>query len=880
MLTVLKSLIRRLSPSLAEIRTALLLAVAVVLTPVLCAYLLITEPMPWLPKASEAGTLLSTLLGAQAAIAALTLAVTLFVMQGVSARRDVDDRIYVEYVRRSWVRVVFWGSIIAVAVTGAVLMAEAFVGDAGKVAETIPGVPNLALIAVMAFLANLLFALTLFERAIRLARPEHWRSLRQDVNKRDVRHAIRAFIGRYERARTAHAAGEADLSIMFPDHGEGSADQAIRGLLDDARRAMAERRQAEFESALNSIKELVTYAMDEMEKAGMQWGDPGSQPEWPPLRELGRNLYPFREEVIREGSREYVLELLRLDYWLATNGVRRSCGELFSTGLSGYRLNYQITTRLVGGEFHEMIRDRFSLNLDGLSYSPGRGNLHPFLGEMIKHQERMLSDAMQANQVGDYERLHVGFNSRFWDTLRYREFNEPSLQETANLDNSLRQQYRIALMGLAGHAIILAESSTISDETLYLNITREVYTRTELLGDDIAAALMNERRFGFSLWHDWDVPDDNHGQVVTIAPEKYPLTYFAVRLMELVDNATPPINLHGNARHALDWFDANSERLERFVQDTPTLSVQQRRELATAILQEAVRRDEIAEDHKIIRRELSEDRIANIKSSVHEAMLAANSVEHLFEQAESLLHLERDLDDDTKERGFHQLHPKAYFCDAEENDQIYYAAVPGEQWGRSLADDAAYMLCESLEGAIPMTARLDSLESLLRSIDMAIGDIASQGAMAIVLAGDWGDIERALYSAQAVGYEPYWRLAKEDQLTVAGRYQGHPILKGSADGERRLYVFEPSTWGHYIRAQYEDGQNLRVEVKPISHERAQELLSANSAHFSDQPDDESKIRKLQTCVEVGVAIRHGFRTTDPSRARKITRGEPLTEPNA
>ena len=114
---------------------------------------------------------------------------------------------------------------------------------------------------------------------------------------------------------------------------------------------------------------------------------------------------------------------------------------------------------------------------------------------------------------------------------------------------------------------------------------------------------------------------------------------------------------------------------------------------------------------------------------------------------------------------------------------------------------------------------------------------------------------------------------------VAGRYRGQLILKGPSDGVRRLYVFEPSTWGCYIRAQFEDGQNVLVEVKPISQERAQELLELNPAHFSDQPDDESKIRKLQTRVEVGVAVRHGFRTTDPSRARKITHGEPLTEPN-
>ena len=76
--------------------------------------LLETSAMDWLPSTDEAGALLGPLLGAQAAIAALTLAVTLFVMQGVSARRDVDDRMYQEYVRRSWVKPIFWGSVVAV----------------------------------------------------------------------------------------------------------------------------------------------------------------------------------------------------------------------------------------------------------------------------------------------------------------------------------------------------------------------------------------------------------------------------------------------------------------------------------------------------------------------------------------------------------------------------------------------------------------------------------------------------------------------------------------------------------------------------------------------------------------------------------------------
>ena len=39
-------------------------------------------PLNWLPEAKDAGPLLGTLLAGQSAIAALTLAVTLFLMQG------------------------------------------------------------------------------------------------------------------------------------------------------------------------------------------------------------------------------------------------------------------------------------------------------------------------------------------------------------------------------------------------------------------------------------------------------------------------------------------------------------------------------------------------------------------------------------------------------------------------------------------------------------------------------------------------------------------------------------------------------------------------------------------------------------------------------
>ena len=65
--------------------------------------------------------------------------------------------------------------------------------------------------------------------------------------------------GRFQRAVVARVNNEPDFSVLFPDSGERSADQAIRALLDDARRAMDERRHGELVRSLDSIKALVSF---------------------------------------------------------------------------------------------------------------------------------------------------------------------------------------------------------------------------------------------------------------------------------------------------------------------------------------------------------------------------------------------------------------------------------------------------------------------------------------------------------------------------------------------------------------------------------------------------------------------------------------------
>ena len=674
----------------------------------------------------------------------------------------------------------------------------------------------------------------------------------------------------------AREAGELDFTILFPDQGEGSADEAVRTLLDDARRAMSERRHEELRRSLDSVIELIKHAMDEIRTTDVQWSAPGSQPEWPPLRELNRNLYSFREDTIREGDREYILELLRFDYKLTTDGMRERCGELFTVGLNGYRWNYQIAGRIGGGEFREMLRDRFSLNAEGLFLGAEPVEISSYAREMVRQQERLLSDAMHSDQQSDYDQLHRGF--RAWLNairLHWETDNWPPAQ-ASELYKKLEQEYRIALMGLGGRAIFLAQSDKIADANPYLEVGRLSYSQLGSMAHDLAPALLYDDSPGFSLWQEWEIEGAGPYETIGISTERYPLLFFTLRLIELSSDSMPTFDLHGRAQRALDWFINNSESVGAYVRAEVDPTLEQRRKLATEALRSAVRRDEVTEDYEIIGRNLSEARVSAFKSDVYATAFSRNSVERLFKRAGVCPYLSGDDADAPEERVFADLRHKGYLTDTPEGALTGYAPLEGYPWGRDLSHDVLRRFWESLEGAPEILAPIETPAALLEGIDRAIEDIDAPEHVVVVLAGNWFDLQVGLGTANQEGYEASWRLPESERLGEIGRYRGHPILSARDYVGRCVYVVDLSGWGHFVRAKADGDQDLRVEINPISIDRAHELLTANPDHFASRPDEESKLRKLQTYVEIVVGARTGFRVADTSRARRVV---PVRQPD-
>ena len=609
--------------------------------------------------------------------------------------------------------------------------------------------------------------------------------------------------------------------------------------------------------------------MDELDAVGIKWGDPGSQPEWPPLRELGSNLYSFREEVIRRGERDQVTELVGFDYWVMNSGMRRGCGELFTVGLAGYRHNCEIANRMGERELLETFRYQLWRDAPLLVSNAIPSEASPYIRQMMSHQERLLNDAMQADYPTAYERLHSGFRGflqtigRYWKLDRWRQ------PETEELYKGLEQDYRIALMGLGGRAVFLGDSGRISDSSPYLDVVRGEHVRAEKLADDIAQVLAHDNAWEGKLWSEWDTEDADNFEARSVYPQKYPLTWFAIRLIELSTGPIQTLDLHGNARRVLDWFTANPAELATHVRDLPAPTVEERRNLATDALRLAVRRDEMAEDYEIIRYDLSAEKVSAFEADVYATALGPNSIERLFERAGAILDLPTDAEGGPDERRIHSLEHKGFLADLPEDARTYYARLEGYEWGRSLSRDVIERFCKALSDTPLVTVPLNAPGALLQAIDEAIDDLKPSGELVVVLTGDWWDVVLELNAKEPEGYEPDWRIPEADRVGDIGRYSGVPIFRGPSDDERRLYVVELRAWGCLVRARIEGNDHPLVEVRPISVQRAQELLRSNSCYFPDESDEASKLRKLQTRVEIVVSDRTGFRVTDTYRARRI-----------
>ena len=371
-------------------------------------------------------------------------------------------------------------------------------------------------------------------------------------------------------------------------------------------------------------------------------------------------------------------------------------------------------------------------------------------------------------------------------------------------------------------------------------------------------------------WLEWELEGAENERTMRPAhPQRYPLAFFSLRLLELAGEPLPDLDLHGEAQRVLGWFTENAKSLERHVRAGPEADMGTRRERARDALQAAVRRDEAAGDEDDISHPLSENAVAAFTADVYAAAYKANAVERLFARAGAARYVPADSADAPGERGFFRsLVPIVLFTDDP-------ALLPGKaagvarDYGERLADDVLRQLRVALDGAQEIALPLQKAEDFSQAAGAALAPLTAGGEAFLVLAGDWSGALVDLHLEPPDGYEPNWEPQDHADGELA-RYRGRPVLRDpDGDGDRRLYAVEPGAWGCLVRAPAEDGQELRGEVNPVSAKRAAELLGESPDLPADETDGAARLRKLQTRAEITAVQRVGFRVRDPSRARCV-----------
>lgn len=825
------------------------------------AFLWGVPAISWLPTATAARDYISDLLGAQASVTALSLAVLLFVVQGVNARTDADEATYRAYLDRSHVRAGMAFSIAALALTAAMLLA---VQETSSGLLLGPSAPNLLIAAALSFVANVLLMLFLFERTLRLLQPGGWRSLKDSVNEARIRRAVRSYLGRLRNRQP-------DDWLMFryrQDQPEASANEAIAAIFEDAVRAVNDRRIGEFARLLDSLTALTEQAVTAIEAEGdVSWGVPGSTPTWPPVGEIQERLYSFLESCVRSNDREVAYQLRRFNHWMTSRGVRHECGELFTVGLNGYTWLYRVASRSGFREMHDYCVDSIWTSIRGSAVDAVRAQSadgrqtdeealahFPYMRHLVKQLETILDFAMHENRPDDFVHLQEGFES-ILRTLEYswRGHDWPRPASAEHYDAILRA-YRVALMGIGGRALALAESGTIAAAEPYLEPLRAILSDARTLAGDIAFALdeMHEDDF---LWHNWETEGLKELVGGSIDPTRYPVSFFFMRMLEIA-GAIPPLDLQGHARRLSEAFARERDRAARYANlqaddaDALAATVQE-------VFDAAVKRDVVAEQAATIARPLSDARVSQFIADVYDSRFSFVDLERVFESAGASWYAHKSVAE-PEERGFRGATARAPFVEAPG-----WVAINVHTIGPGLENDFMERFEIALSDAPRTDAPLSTTTEILQAIDREMLELNSEGPLVIVLAGDLIDQLVDLDVHRPAGYVPRWQARQQAPgYAEVALYREVPIVIYRVGGPRRVHVVDIGTWGCVVRAQVAGGMDMRVEILEITEAEARAALD----RAGEAPSDE-RVRELQARVEMLVYERVGFHVKDATRAR-------------
>ena len=858
-------LLRTIDPKLAARWTAAPLLVATMGA--------VLPPIELLPPVEHGRTAVATLTTVQATVAAIGVAVMVFVLQGMGSFGIDNPRVREEFDRRIAANPSLL-TLLALSAWSLLLYVLMFPPASPGAWPWTVSAGNFMPAVLINAVVTMALTWRFFARAQRLRHPSEIRVIERYVADRLVRRGVDGFV------RRLRDAADGDLPSLGPllqqDLAEAAVDDALQLHFDALRRSMRDSRLTDYSQGFEDLRGYVESAVDQVAKTEMAFGPPGAEPWWQPLSGIRDKLVWLKDDVFRAtGWSPYAYELGSYDYWQISRGLQWRCGELYGMGLAGWRTSYHAAVRSDDPELTRMMIERtwrlissaiqaVGFQEDDVVGSAARP-LDPtseddlrYLYFLVSELDRQLAQAMLVDRVHDY----VEFNRGFDDLLRQLSLSIEGPRahgETTRLVlDRLRQARRISLLGLSGRAAELARDGRIADPQPYINVVREQYSRPGDLAADIVVALdmTYERLFS---WGDWESEGQRPFEAYSVDIERYPLLGFFILSLEFAAAQDIALPLEGQAARIRGRLENLVPQAMRLAQVEPA-AIDEVAQRLDQLLDESGQADARREEEEVMAADLDTDRVDAFLADFLWGRYRASTIEPIFRARRAFRLTGARDDSDLEGLGHSRFLPKAAFAEVGGNRGFFDVGLFGEQYERSLMQRFLALFHEREE----RQRDLSDVSGLRSALDEARSALGTDKLVA-VLAGDWTDIAVRLRSSRVDWFDANWRRSEPNPGEYfLGDYGSVAVIEASASAQRYVVVIDPRTWGCVDKVVGDRGEFV-CAIRPIDAARAEAIQVTQRAAGQDPTDS----RELQLAVEWEYREWVRFHEIDPSRVLRF-----------
>lgn len=832
---------------------------------------------PWLALPEDPARVVAPLAQVQGAIAAISLAVLVLIVEAVQRREDIVDATYEVFIREALVRPVIASVLISTlgtAVAFILVRTPSFEDER-----------NLALFAMISVAITILAILSFTLRALAVLRPSQYREFKRKAYLEQIKIGVDAQIEHINEIVANPTA-----SIVPSSDTEMKAEQAMLQILGDVAVAIKLTRPDRIEEDIVTIKSAFDYAAEML--AGSDYNDmPKDRSQTfglPLFASTSRYLPSLWQTGYASRSHENVRYIYRLYLhiaYLARDGI---IDDLKETVVTNAMLSYQ-----AGADWPEGVAQ-------GVRFAWGvveNHVWHPILfrdAHLLSQTDTVLlrtvvegfqesaASMVRDGNIAAFEQITAQI-SDLHDTLGHNRYGDGEFDYKINQPiNDLFHDVRLALAALAGLAILSQKGGYINNARAFVNRVHEILQGQPNAGESLERLLGADRSAFAQSWSWWDDRHDGSSlsRVRTVYPMQHPVLYFiTASLIDGPDARLPQalgsVHLDGEGvleRHWAIMCDVAGIRGE--MQEIE-------KERIVSFIEAARNADEHRRQDRIIRTPISETQVRQYVQEVLRAYKqteSSSALTSVFGGAGQAQVLPADDSDAPAESSLRWLGAfKGAFM---QTIETHYVADPSATRVMEAIETGRCQMMINLIGdrvelteAIPIAGN-----KLFTEISHVLADLQPQFPLFLITGRGTDDLGRQLHRAQSNIKRSSSIALEQVPPDIEEALRAGKMMVRQHMGEPALYIIDVARWGLLRRADVGD-EPLRVEVRAISAERAGELLDTGHVRAAGLTREEA-IRKLQLRVEVEVAQRVDFVVEDRSAAVRIPLLVPISQEEA